>query len=188
MLKRYANARGALSFAHTGSTPSRFNEGLGSFSTLYLGEDHLVALFEVQALLGSPYATWVPAPRQNWTIVNVAVALQSVVDLTLPRHQARLATTAQELTGDWRANHLRSTSTSVSQPAGVPAPTQELGAALYSTRGVEGFTAISAKVPTHQILVVFPDRLLAGSRLECRDDKGKLLYKLRPEGSRERRS
>lgn len=178
MLKQYANARGALSFAHTGVVASRFNEGLGAFSALYLAEDHLVALFEVQALLGSPYATWVPAPRQHWAILNVGVVLQSIVDLTLAPHQARLGTTAQELTGDWRGNSLRSAGTSVSQPAGIAAPTQELGAALHATRAVEGFMTISAKIPTHRILVVFPDKLLGGSRLECRDDKGKLLYKL----------
>lgn len=178
MLKQYANKRGALSFAHTGAVTSRFNEGVGSYSTLYLAEDHLVALFEVQAVLGSPYAIWVPAPRQNWAILNVGVVLQSVVDLTRVPNQVRLATTAQELTGDWRGNQLRGASTSVSQPAGVPAPTQELGAALHSAPGLEGFMTVSAKVPTHRILVVFPGKLLPTSRVEYRDNTGKLLHKL----------
>jgi len=131
-------------------------------------------------MLGSPYATWVPVPNQNWTILSVSVVLQSIVDLTLIATQTTLATTAQELTGDWRGYQLRSASTSVNQPAGIPATTQELGEALHAVRGLEGFVAISAKIPTRKNLIVFPDKLLRGSRLECRDDKGNLLYKIQP--------
>jgi RES domain len=160
--------------------PNRFNEGVGAFSTLYLSEDQMVALFEVEALFGSPYDTWVPVPNRNWTILSVSVVLQSIVDLTQAPVQAHLATTAQELTGDWRGYRLRSAVTSVNQPSGVPAPTQELGAALYTTAGVEGFLAISAKVPTRRNLVVFPEKLLPGSNLECRDEKGGLLYRIPP--------
>ncbi|HEV3341588.1 MAG TPA: RES family NAD+ phosphorylase [Pirellulales bacterium] len=178
MIPAYANAQSALAFAHTSTRSSRFNEGGGSFSTLYLSEDQLVALFEVEAVLGSPHTTWVPVPSGNWTILSVSVVLQSIVDLTQAATQASLATTAQELTGDWRGYRLRNALTSVPQPAGVPAPTQELGAALYAVRGVEGFIAVSAKVPTRRNLVIFPDWLLPGSRLECRNDKGKVLYKI----------
>lgn len=178
MAPAYATKRSALAYSHTSSRPNRFNEGIGAFSTLYLSEDHMVALFEVEALFGSPYDTWVPVPNRNWTILSVSVALQSIVDLTQASAQAHLVTTAQELTGDWRGYRMRSAATSVKHPTGIPAPTQELGAALYATVGVEGFLAISAKVPTRTNLVVFPDKLLPGSSLECRDDKGKLLYKI----------
>jgi hypothetical protein len=168
----------ALAHAHTKTAPSRFNEGHGAFSTLYFCEDPLVAMFEVEALLGSLYSTWLPVPGRNWSTFSLLVKLQSVVDLTQAAGQTSLATTAQELTGDWLCYQLRSASTPVSQPAGVPAPTQVLGAALHAVSGVEGFIAISAKVPTRRNLVVFPDKLLPKSSLECRDEKGKLLYKI----------
>jgi len=172
-----------LASTHTKAAPTRFNEGRGVFATLYLAQDQLVALFEVQALFGSPYTTWLAVPGRNWAILNVSVVLQSVVDLTLAAPQAALGTTAQELTGDWRGYRLRSAITPVSQPAGVPAPTQELGAALYSVPLLEAFVTVSAKIPTHKTLVVFPDKLLPGSELVCRDDKGKLLDKIAPKRS-----
>jgi hypothetical protein len=80
-----------------------------AFPILYLAEDHLVALFEVGALLGSPYpgGNYVPNPRQSWVILNVQVTLEAVADLTDPAEQYRLGTTAQELTGDWRGYQLR---------------------------------------------------------------------------------
>ena len=48
--------------SHTATTPGRFNSGSltrPGFEILYFAEDHQVALFEVQALVGSPYP---PAP------------------------------------------------------------------------------------------------------------------------------
>ena len=137
-------------------------------------------MFEVEALLGSPHSTWLAVPGRNWTVLSVSVVLQSVVDLTQAAEQAALGTTAQELTGDWRGYRLRDATTPVSQPSGVPAPTQELGGALYSVPGLEGFLTVSAKVPTHRVLVVFPDKLAVGSELECRDEKGALLARTAP--------
>jgi hypothetical protein len=74
----------ALSTAHTSAIPSRFNIGSAAspqFEILYLAENHMVALFEVQALLGSPLSSGgiVPHPRRAWTILNVAVNLQYIV-------------------------------------------------------------------------------------------------------------
>ena len=180
----YATPKRALAFAHTKTMASRFNQGRGAFPTLYLAEDQMVALFEVGAVLGSPYATWLPVPGRNLTILSISVALHSIVDLTHATSQTTLGTTVQELTGDWLGYHLRTAVTSVNHPAGVPAPTQELGAALYSIHGLEGFLSVSAKVPTHKVLVVFPDKLALGSELVCRDDKGKLMFKIAAPGAR----
>ena len=187
MVPSYATPVHAIAFAHTKTAPTRFNEGHGGFATLYLAEDPMVALFEVEAMLGSPHSTWLPVPGRNWTILSVSVVLQAIVDLTRALPQATLGTTVQELTGDWRGYRLRSAIPSVSQPAGVPAPTQELGAALYAVDGLEGFLSTSAKVPTHQILIVFPDKLAAGSELVCHDDKGKLIFKIAPAAARRSR-
>lgn len=160
----------SLQTSHTKSVPSRFSPGPAAdprFEILYLAENHLVALLEVQALLGSPLPLGlvVPNPRHAWVVINVQVRLQYAVNLTITSEQALIGTTAQELTGDWRGNQFRSPYSSVIAPTG-PAPTQELGEALFAFPGLEGFSAISAKVPTHMSLIVFPEKLMPGSYLE----------------------
>jgi RES domain len=103
-------------------------------------------------------------PRRAWTILNVTVQLQTVVDLTDTGAQTTLATTAQELTGDWRGYHFRSPSTSIPLPV-APAPTQELGAALHDV-DLEGFLTISAKLSDQKNLVIFPQNMRRGSFVE----------------------
>src|SRR5437660_9129646 len=76
----------ALAFAHTATIPGRFNPGSiqrPGFPVLYLAEDLIVALFEVNALLGSPLPgqAFLPNPNQPWTVINVQVQLRRVVDL-----------------------------------------------------------------------------------------------------------
>ena len=76
----------ALTTQQTRVIPSRFTTGATStpqFELLYLSENHLVALFEVEALLGS--ATYpggiIPHPRQAWTVLNVDIQLRAIADL-----------------------------------------------------------------------------------------------------------
>ena len=157
----------ALSAVQSKVIPSRFNEGPTAspqFEILYLSENHTVALFEVEALFGSPWQLGgtIPNPRQSWIIINVTVRLQDVADLTQVSQQNLLSTTAQELTGDWRGYQQRNSTMSISQPVGT-APTQELGAALFAVAGLEGFRTVSAKVPYCSNLVVFPQKLHRGS-------------------------
>lgn len=167
----------ALATSHTRTIPSRFNAGRLSsalFRILYLAENPMLALFEVQALLGSPMTPGgvVPHPRRPWTIVNVNVNLQKVADLTDPISQGKtirgVDVSAQELTGDWRGYQLRSTLTSVKAPTGA-APTQELGFELYNINLFEGFMTLSAKLPDQINLVIFRDRLLPGSDVTFAD-------------------
>jgi len=66
----------ALQTSQTTTFPTRFNEGANAhpqFEILYLAEDHQLALFEAQALLGSPLTpgSIVPQPRKAWVILNV---------------------------------------------------------------------------------------------------------------------
>lgn len=174
----------ALGTSHTKTIPSRFSAGAPAapqYEILYLAENHMVALFEVQALLGSPLSPGgvVPQPRRAWSILNVNVNLQSVVDLTDPAAQAALATSAQELTGDWRGYQLRGPHTSVTAPAGS-APTQDLGAALFGVAGVEGFRTISAKLPDQMVLAVFPQKLRPGSSVQFWDPASRQTHTISP--------
>jgi hypothetical protein len=162
----------ALHSKHTKLISSRFSEGRLArppFEILYLAENPMVALFEVEALLGSPTMPGdvVAQPTRPWVVVNASVRLQRIVDLTdVPVAQTSLQTSAQELTGDWRGYQQRSSDTSVELPVGA-APTQALGGAL---RGVspqlEGFISLSAKLPYLKILGVFPEHLLPGSLVQ----------------------
>lgn len=170
-----------LSTGHTATIPGRFNPGTPtnpSFPVLYLGEDHMVALFEVQALLGSLTLPGgpVPHPRTSWAILTLTVRLNTVADLTDVPQQAIFGTNAQELTGDWRGYGSRTAYSSVASPRGVPAPTQKLGHALYGYPLVEGFVTPSARLPEKMNLVVFPDKLLPGSRIEFVNPEDKVKY------------
>jgi hypothetical protein len=142
----------ALQTAQSMVNPSRFNAGASAnppFEVLYLAENPQVALFEVGAMLGTPTQPGgvLPHPRLAWIVINVRVQLQKVADLTVVAQQRLLATSAQELTGDWDGYQLRGPTTSVSEPAGT-APTQALGAALYQVPDLEGFALSPLPCPT----------------------------------------
>jgi hypothetical protein len=155
----------ALHYSHTRLFASRYYEGPTAavpFEIVYLAENPLVALFEVEALFGSPLIPGglIANPARSWLTINAQVQLTKVADLTdVSGSQMPLSTTAQELTGDWKGYRQRSASTSVSVPVGA-APTHELGAALYSSGLFEGFITISAKMPYQMVLGVFPARVV----------------------------
>ena len=139
-------------------------------------------MFEALALFGSPTTPGgpVPAPRGSWTILTVRVQLSDVLDLSGLASQATLDVSAQELTGDWQGYRLRSPQTNVTAPTGA-APTQMLGEAIHrDTRTLEGFTTVSAKVPTNRNLIVYPDHLRTGSLVEYEweDEHGSHVFRV----------
>ncbi len=158
--------RGVASAA--GYARTRFNPGNArtfGFELLYLALDQNTALLEKQAQFGSPYSqpvTYIPAPRMSKTVVvDVSVDLRNVVDLTDIAVHTTLATTAQELTGDWMGYELRGMAARhpiLTAPAGE-APTQTLGWELVQEPTVEGMRVISAKDATTCCLVVFTHKL-----------------------------
>jgi hypothetical protein len=157
-----------LATAHTVNTPSRFSAGPNSnmpVELLYLSENQMVCLFEVEALFGSPKRKIVPNPSRSSAIINITVSLRQVADLTQLPEQRRLGVTAQELTGDWDGYHTRTPTSSVPAPTGA-APTQDLGEAMFGTPGIEGFKTVSAKVSDHMNLIIFPTKLFKGSFVE----------------------
>lgn len=161
----------AIATAHTVVVPSRFydpNTTYPQFTSLYVSDSSLVAMFEAQALFGSPTTPGgpVPAPAGAWVILTVRVQLDAIVDLSDIAGQALLDTSVQELTGDWRGYAQRSATTNISNPTGT-APTQHLGEAIHrDPRNLEGLLTASAKVPYNRNLVVFPDHLRATSFVE----------------------
>jgi RES domain-containing protein len=141
--------------AHT-----RFNPGQAArapFEVLYLAENQLVAFYEVGALLGPPGWPVAHPSKRKMLPIDVSVLLHAVADLCDPTQQALLEISAQELTGNWDA-----------YPPGQ-APTQQLGSALFATKNVEGFLAISAVLAPCKTLIVFPKKLRKGSELVFED-------------------
>jgi len=162
-----------LQTSHTRASPSRFNAGVNQFEAFYLAENHLVALQEVGALVGTPSPGGLfPLPHRAWSVINVAVHLTAVADLTRHSQRSLVGTNAQELTGDWRSYAVRH------QVAGRPgspplAPTQRLGAELFGDTRFEALKTYSAKQPFSAVLVVFPQRLASSSRVIFRDPVSK---------------
>lgn len=153
--------RTALKTDHTPEVTTRFSPGKAAgtpIEILYLAESPLVALYEVGAIFGPPGRP-VANPHQSKIVtIDVDVRLHSVADLSDPAQQELLDVSVQELTGNWDT-----------YPPGL-APTQRLGEALYRTRGVEGFVAISARMPPNRTLIVFPQKLRKGSELVFQED------------------
>jgi hypothetical protein len=168
---------GGLDSAHTKVVFSRFNAAtllsyVDQFSALYFAESPLVAQFEMGAMVGKPSpGGHLPHPNRPFVSINVHISLFRVIDLTdVGKVQKPLGTTAQELTGDWDGYQTRTRLTSVTEPTGM-APTQVLGLELFRT-GVEGFIAISARVPYAKTLTVFVDNIRSGSTLSYTDSAG----------------
>jgi len=164
-----------LATAQTTTTTTRYNPGTFAdpgFEILYLAEDNTVALFEVQALLGSAYpgGAFAPSPAGGaWMTLQVHVNLQAVVDLTRPSALRLIQTSVQELTGDWRGYALRNPHRQRGGTHGSDVPTQMLGRSLERVSDLEGFIAYSARIATHRNLMIFPRKLLPGSQLRCQD-------------------
>jgi hypothetical protein len=182
----------ALETVHTTTSPTRFNPGTPadpSFPVLYLSETHVVALLEVDGLLGSTYSGGflLSNPYATWTVLNVQVLLHEIVDLTDVAAQDILETTAQELTGDWEAYYNRGPTSSIKLPSG-PAPTQLLGKAIHSLIGVEGMRVPSAKDATHMNLVIFADKLRPGSSVVFHYEGTGQRWTITPKKSRPKRA
>ncbi len=142
-----------LSTKHTTTVTSRYSAGSAqnpAYQVLYLAQNHQLALFEVEALLGNP-TNPIANPAATWTILALNVSLASVADLVDPGQQRLIGTYAQELTGSWLGYGRTGT-----------APTQQLGKALFDLPRLEGFLVPSAKTAGTN-LIVFPEKLRRGT-------------------------
>lgn len=149
-----------LAFHHTSKAPSRFGSSQSQYFMLYFAADPATALLEVEALVAThnpPQAHDIRA--DDYKVWPVTVALNNVVDFGDPRCRSEVETSAQELTGDWRAQRPLDGSPPLVRSRASDAPTQHLGAALEHNPDVEGFLTPSSKTPTLSNLVIFPHRV-----------------------------
>ena len=152
------HARAPLAWGHSFTVKSRFKQTGASFPLLYLAPDSFTAMLEVRALLGHPRSGSITPVSRGWHIAQVRVRLDHVADLRTPSERARIATTVQEMTGDW-VDYAARTPRSPDVSSTPPAPTQQLGEDLYRMTCCQGFLAPSARNSTLPNLVVFPDRV-----------------------------
>jgi RES domain-containing protein len=163
----------AIETSHTAMIPSRFSaSALPRFEVLYLAENHQVALYEVEALLG-PAKKPISNPAKPFVCLPVEVYLEDIADLTDPGQATMVNTNAQELTGDWRSFADRLVISPGGPHAGI-APTQQIGGELFNL-GFKGLMSFSAKQPGAKILAVFTQRLLdpCWVRYNYDDDQGR---------------
>ena len=152
--------RAPLDFRHTSIAATRFGAARSQYFILYFAADPATALLEVEAVVAThnPPQTHYLQPSA-YTIWPISVTLNNVIDFGDPRSRSAVETSAQELTGDWRAQRPSAGKPPTVRSRALEAPTQQLGAALENSPDVEGFLTPSAKAPAISNLVVFPHRV-----------------------------
>lgn len=155
--------------AYSKDVASRYSPGKDAkilqYETLYLADDPVSALQEVEALYvagGQLAHSW----KEAWCVVPCRIELESVIDLFPEAHLDLLDTNITELTGNWRPPH----------SVRGEAPTQKLGEEIYQLKDVEAIVYPGAKAPYNKELrtnlIIFKDRLYPSSRLEYIDAEG----------------
>lgn len=141
----------------------------GGPPAIYLASDADTALQEVRAIFAIPNGPPIALPAVPYTIFQVSVVLNDILDTTVVATEASLGTSTQELTGDWRYATVN---------GGTP-PTHVLGMAAHFSERITAIRAHSSKNVGHgAILAVFPDRLGAGSYVEVFDPTGTLQQRI----------
>jgi RES domain-containing protein len=158
ILARYAAT--ALSSIGSLRTGGRYNMR-GEFEALYLASSPVTALREVEALVETVEGLrGVKGPPR--ILLSVEYELQAVVDLTDPAVLDVLSTNLAELCAPWRALNAASRA----------APTQLLGNVVHELSVIEALRVPSARDPSTDNLVIFPDRLRSSSTVRVFDDSG----------------
>jgi len=135
----------------------RFNLA-GGARVLYLGEDQITCLHEIQAFGWPPSAT---------AIVPIAFDLKAVIDLRDPKVQTILRTNSREITMNFRS------------VTAVPTPTQRLGERCATSGRIDGLLFDSPAMPGKTNLAVFEAALTPlGSSLGVNDPGNHLLDSL----------
>ena len=157
-----AHWQNPLGYTHTASAITRFNGG-NNYFILYLAPDPVTALLEVQALARSIHAANpVSIAPHRYAVFPISVGGVNVVDLGDFQERTRLATTAQELTGNWRSYPGQGPTGAIGyvrHSGQRQAPTQALGAALAGQTTIQGFLSPSAQNPLKSNLMLFPNGL-----------------------------
>jgi RES domain-containing protein len=142
----------------------RYNPA-GGARTTYIAESAETALAEgTRPFFGSGAVGALPHPLVMLTIRG---HLQRVLDLLDPAVQARVGTNAAELVAPYLLDALK-----------AETPTQRLGRHAYLSRRFEAIRGPSAQRAGGHTIAVFPERVVAPSRLEVYDPEAILTDQL----------
>jgi RES domain-containing protein len=141
----------------------------GAFEAIYLSEDPVTAMAEVNRIFDSARAPIRLTAQPPQVLITVEGVLHRVLDLTVSGIQWALGTNLQELVGAWR--HIQAT--------GGEAPTQMLGRVCHRSERFEAIRFPSSKNPPNGVCIaVFTDRLRAPSLIKVFDPHGLLAEQL----------
>ncbi|HST61960.1 MAG TPA: RES family NAD+ phosphorylase, partial [Longimicrobium sp.] len=141
---------------------------LGGPAGLYLAGDQPTAYAELQHLFCDPSGRLLPLrPQDPVMTFYVDVDVAGVLDLTEQDVRRALGVTKAGITGEFRMQMDRYLA-----GAGPMPLTQQIGHAAHATGRVRAICFPSARWKGGQCLVVFPDRLMAGDRVEVVDATG----------------
>ena len=135
---------------------------------LYLAQDQVTPLAEVQAITFDELGRPVNRPGSgSWVTAEAQVDLKRVLDLTDSTVCNHLGIDPAMLKAEWRSMQTAALLT------GAPLPfTQCLGYAVHQSKLFDGILVHSARMPyDRECLVVFPDRLADGARVQVASPK-----------------
>lgn len=159
---------------YEGSLQGRRYTPLGGPAGLYLAADPPTAFAEIRDVLQGPTGRVLPlSPHDPVTLVYVEVDLVGVLDLTSSDIRRQLRASRRQILAEWEPamlGHLNH---------GHPMPlTQRIAEAAHLSGVVSGILYPSARWDGGQCLVVFPDRVGAGDRVQAYDTTGRLSQRL----------
>ena len=143
---------------------------------LYLATDPSTAFAEIRDLLQGPGERALPlSPHDPVTLVYVEVDLSGVLDLTNPDVRRQLRVSKRQILAEWEPAMLAYLASKGPMPL-----TQRIAEAAHLTGVVSGILFPSARWEGGRCLVVFPDHVRVGDRVQAYDTTGKLSQRLAP--------
>ncbi len=131
---------------------------IGGARALYVAEHFSTSYIETTGMFSSVAAiAQQPAPAE--VTLQLRVALDSILDITIAANQAILSTNDIELKRSWEWQ----------MAMGLPVPTQILGEVAFSSGKFQALRFPSAKVNGESNLVIWTERVVAPSFVECTD-------------------
>lgn len=142
----------------------------GGPAGLYLARDPVTALAEIRVLLRGGRGRKFSSGRHDpVTVVSVYAKVGQVLDLTDGDVRRVLRISKKAIRTEWQAPMLAYLSGRGPMPL-----TQQIGLAAHVTGRIAGILYPSAREEDGVCLVVFPDRLAPGDRVEAHDSTGTL--------------
>lgn len=135
---------------------------IGGPRALYVAEHPATAYFETSQMFSS-VAAIAQQQAPPTVILNLAVHLETVLDLTVNTTRVSLGTTVAELTGNWQWQ----------LAIGATPPTHHLAEAAFNSGNFQAMRYPSALEPERSNLIIWTERLTNPSIVQVIDPSGR---------------